>query len=141
MTRTFVVGDVPDELAEWHRLVKESLDASLAALREGASCKAVFDLSCEGFEAAGYTTPRTKEPGKPLDEGFISGLGHGVGLEVHEQPVFSRTSRESLLAGDVVTVEPGLYRPGFGGLRLEDVVLVTADGYENLTRYPYDLEP
>jgi Xaa-Pro aminopeptidase len=141
MTRTFVVGDVPSELAEWHRLVKESLDASLAAVRAGASCKAVFDVSCEGFEAAGHPTPRTKEPGKPLEEGFVSALGHGVGLEVHEEPVFRRASRDTLVAGDVVSVEPGLYRPGFGGLRLEDLVLVTDDGYENLTDYPYELTP
>jgi len=141
MTRTFAVGGVPDELAEWHRLVKDALDRSIDLIREGASCRAIYDASCEGFEAAGFPTDRKKLAGRPLQEGFFHGLGHGVGLEVHEQPQLGVTTRETLRAGDVVTVEPGLYRPGFGGLRLEDLVLVTADGSENLTRYPYDLAP
>ncbi|MGZ4431409.1 MAG: M24 family metallopeptidase, partial [Gaiellales bacterium] len=68
-------------------------------------------------------------------------LGHGVGLEVHDQPGLGMTSRAPLVAGDVVTVEPGLYRPGLGGLRLEDLVLITEDGAENLTDFPYELTP
>jgi len=80
MTRTFVVGEVSDELREWHRLVKESLDRSLAAIRPGVSGRAVYDVSCEVFEQAGHPTQRTKTPGEPLDEGFFHGLGHGVGL-------------------------------------------------------------
>ena len=83
----------------------------------------------------------TKQPGEVVEEGFIHGLGHGVGLEVHEEPGMGPANREPLVAGDVVTVEPGLYRPGFGGCRLEDLVLVTEDGAEVLTDYPYDLEP
>ena len=75
-----------------------------------------------------------------LVDGFFHSLGHGVGLEVHEQPALGKVGEE-LLAGDVVTIEPGLYRRGFGGCRLEDLVLVTADGAENLTEYPYDLAP
>ena len=75
-----------------------------------------------------------------LDHGFYHGLGHGVGLEVHEAPWLSRDPSE-LAVGDVITLEPGLYKPGFGGCRLEDLVLVTEDGAENLTQYPYDLQP
>ena len=75
-----------------------------------------------------------------LDSGFYHGLGHGVGLEVHEQPWLGRAPG-SLVAGDVVTLEPGLYRHGYGGVRLEDLALVTADGCENLTSFPYDLTP
>ena len=75
-----------------------------------------------------------------LRDGFFHGLGHGVGLEVHERPNLGR-SDERLIAGDVVTVEPGCYRPGFGGCRLEDLVLVTEDSYENLTDFPYELSP
>lgn len=140
MTRTFVVGDVPDELREWHRLVKQSLDDALSSVRDGAECRSIYNASCEVFEAAGLPTARTKEPGTPLEEGYY-GLGHGVGLEVHEQPILGRISQSTLRAGDVVTLEPGLYRPSLGGLRLEDLVLVTADGAENLTQYPYDLVP
>ena len=102
----------------------------------------VFDGSCEIFEAAGYPTQRTKTPGEPLEDGFFHALGHGVGLEVHEQPLIGMTGHDDLLvAGEVVAVEPGLYRSGFGGCRLEDLVLVTDDGAEKLTRFPYDLAP
>jgi Xaa-Pro aminopeptidase len=141
MTRTFVVGEIPDEIREWHRLVKEALDVSIARIADGVDGRDVFDASCEVFERAGHKTQRTKEPGKPLDEGFYHGLGHGVGLEVHEAPGMGLASKKPLQAGDVVTVEPGLYRQGFGGVRLEDLVLVTEDGAENLTRFTYDLAP
>ena len=141
MTRTFVVGEIRDEIREWHRLCKEALDASIERIADGADGRAIFDASCEVFERAGFPTQRTKEAGKPLDEGFYHGLGHGVGLEVHEAPGMGLASKKPLVAGDVVTVEPGLYRQGFGGVRLEDLVLVTEDGAENLTQFPYELEP
>ena len=97
--------------------------------------------TCELFEAAGYPTQRTKTDGETLDRGFIHSLGHGVGLSVHEEPFLGLNGHGPLVAGDVVAIEPGLYRPGFGGLRLEDLVLVTEDGAETLTRFPYDLTP
>ena len=74
-----------------------------------------------------------------LKSGFIHSLGHGVGLEVHEAPSLGLLGTDPLVAGDAVSVEPGLYRPGYGGLRLEDLVLVTDDGCENLTDFPYEL--
>jgi Xaa-Pro aminopeptidase len=141
MTRTFVVGDVPDEVAEWHRLTKQALDRAIADIRAGADGRAIFDGTCEIFEAAGEPTQRTKEPGTALSDGFFHGLGHGVGLEVHEAPGMGLAAKDELRAGDVVTVEPGLYRQGYGGVRLEDLVLVTENGAENLTQYPYDLAP
>lgn len=141
MTRTFVVGDVPDDVREWHRLCKEALDRAISEIKDGADGRGIFDGTCEIFEAAGEPTQRTKEPGKPLSNGFFHGLGHGVGLEVHEEPGMGLASKAPLMAGDVVTVEPGCYRQGYGGVRLEDLVLVTAAGAENLTQYPYDLEP
>jgi len=141
MTRTFVVGDVPDDVREWHRLVKEALDRAVAEIRSGVEGRAVFEHTCDIFEAAGEPTQRTKKPGETLGDGFFHGLGHGVGLEVHEAPGMGRLSRKTLVAGDVVTVEPGLYRVGYGGVRLEDIVLVTENGAEVLTDYPYDLEP
>jgi Xaa-Pro aminopeptidase len=141
MTRTFVVGEPPPELVEWHRLVLEALERGVADSRPGASGRAVYDSTCEIFESAGFPTQRTKEAGKPLEEGFFHGLGHGVGLEVHEAPSLGLYGVDTLVPGDVVTVEPGLYRPGFGGVRLEDLVLVTERGPENLTSFPYSLKP
>jgi Xaa-Pro aminopeptidase len=141
MTRTFVVGEIPDEVAAWHRLCKEALDRAVADTRAGVQAKAVYDATCDIFEGAGFPTQRTKEPGRALEEGFFHSLGHGVGLEVHEQPLLGMTGRVDLLAGEVLAMEPGLYRPGFGGCRLEDLLLVTEDGAENLTSFPYDLTP
>jgi Xaa-Pro aminopeptidase len=141
MTRTFVVGDVPDDVAEWHRLTKQALDRAISEIRDGADGRSIYDGTCDIYEAAGYPTQRTKEIGKTLSDGFFHGLGHGVGLEVHEQPGMGLASKKPLRAGDVVTVEPGLYKQGHGGVRLEDLVLVTPDGAENLTQYPYDLQP
>ena len=140
MTRTFVFGEPSAELREWYRLCKEALDRALGDVRAGVTGRSLFDGTCEIFEAAGYPTPRKKEEGVPLEEGFIHSLGHGVGLEIHEAPSLGLLGNDPLVAGDVVSVEPGLYRPGFGGLRLEDLVLVTEDGCENLTSFPYEVE-
>src|SRR6266540_1624968 len=140
MTRTFCIGEVPDELREYHRLVKESLDRSLEAVRAGVPGPELFEISCEPFHREGHKTLLNKKPGEVIEDGYFHSLGHGVGLDVHEQPGLARAGEE-LLAGDVVTLEPGLYRRGWGGCRLEDLVVVTETGAENLTQYPYDLEP
>jgi Xaa-Pro aminopeptidase len=140
MTRTYVVGEPAGEIARYHALCKEALDRSLDAIRPGRAGADVFRLACELFQAAGEPTLLSKKPGEILEDGFYHGLGHGVGLEVHEAPSLGRAPG-SMVAGDVVTLEPGLYRHGYGGVRLEDLVLVTEDGAENLTRYPYDLQP
>ena len=107
MTRTFVVGDVADDVREWHRLCKEALDRAIGEIRAGVEARAVFDGTCDIFEAAGEPTQRTKQPGETLADGFFHGLGHGVGLEVHEEPSLGRQANKKLVAGDVVTVEPG----------------------------------
>jgi Xaa-Pro aminopeptidase len=140
MTRVFVVGTPSDELREWHTLCKEALDRSVAAVKPGVSGSALHKISCDIFEEHGYPTLRSKEPGEVLRDGFYHSLGHGVGLEVHEEPSLGRAPGE-LVAGDVIAVEPGLYRHGYGGCRLEELVLVTESGPEVLTDYPYDLEP
>jgi Xaa-Pro aminopeptidase len=142
MTRTFVAGGEapPAELQEYWELTRASLAAVMPMLRPGVRCRDIHAASCEPFEAAGKPTVRTKEPNTALAEGYYHGLGHGVGLEVHERPNLGR-SDETLIAGDVVSVEPGCYRLGFGGCRLEDLVLVTEDGPEVLTDFPYSLSP
>jgi len=140
MTRTFVVGEPDEEIVEWHRLVKEAVDRTIDPIKPGVTGLELFEIACDIFEEAGQKTQRTKEPGKPLDEGFFHSLGHGVGLEVHEAPYLGLLGDKPFVAGDVVTIEPGLYRQGYGGVRLEDLVLVTDDGAEVLTSFPYDLE-
>jgi Xaa-Pro aminopeptidase len=110
------------------------------AIRPGVTGREIYDLACDVFEREGYPTQRTKGEGEVLDEGFYHSLGHGVGLEVHEPPSLGRAGEE-LVSGDVVAVEPGLYTTDFGGCMIEDLVLVTDDGCERLTEYPYDLVP
>ena len=100
MTRTFVVGEIPDEVAEWHRLCREALDARVARRSgPGVTGKSLFDAVCDIFEAAGYPTQRTKAEGEPLEDGFFHSLGHGVGLEVHEQPMLGITGHDDARRG------------------------------------------
>jgi Xaa-Pro aminopeptidase len=140
MTRTFVPGIVTEEVKRLHEHVRAALDIAFAALKPGSS-DAHAKVS-EYFRDHGFPTTLFHEEGSaPLREGFFHGLGHGVGLEVHERPWMSRRSDE-LVEGDVIAVEPGLYFAGAGGVRLEDTVLVTSDGIEFITDpYPYDLQP
>jgi len=140
MTRTFVLGDPPDELVDWQRMVLAALQQAVAGCQVAAQTHELYHATCNLFEDAGFATRRTAVPSLPLSEGFTHALGHGVGLELHEPP-FLGMSHDTLSAGDVVAVEPGLYRKGFGGVRLEDLVLITEGGPENLTSYPYDLKP
>ena len=140
MTRTFCVGPPPAELVEYHDLCREALERVYREIRPGAHGADLHRIACAVFEERGYPTQLTKTPGEVLEEGFFHSLGHGVGLEVHELPLLGRNGEE-IVAGDVLAVEPGVYRKGFGGCRLEDLVLVTDDGCELLTDFPYDLTP
>jgi len=140
MTRTYVVGEPSDEVKEWYALVKRALETSTAGVKPGVNGRTLFEQVCDQFQEAGYKTQLSKEPGEVLEDGFFHSLGHGVGLEVHELPSMGRSGQD-LVPGDVITIEPGLYRSGYGGLRLEDIVLVTDDGYDVITDYPYDLTP
>jgi Xaa-Pro aminopeptidase len=140
MTRTYVVGEISDEVREWHTLCKEALDRVVAAVRSGVNGRALFEIPCDLFTAHGYPTQLTKAPGEVLQDGFFHSLGHGVGLEVHERPSLGRAG-DDLVPGDVIALEPGLYRQGVGGVRLEDIAIVTDDGVEVVTNYQYELEP
>lgn len=140
MTRTFVVGEVPDELLRYHALCRKALALAYERIRPGITGAELHRAACELFEGHGFPTQLSKQPGEVLEDGFFHSLGHGIGLDVHELPGLGRTGEE-LVAGDVLAVEPGLYRRGFGGCRLEDLVLVTDDGCEVLTDYAYELEP
>jgi Xaa-Pro aminopeptidase len=140
MTRTFVVGEPPAELVRYHELVREALTIATAAVRPGVEGRVIYELVCDLFHEQGYETELTKPPGTVVTNGFFHGLGHGVGLEVHERPFLAR-STDVLRSGDVITLEPGLYRDGFGGCRLEDLVVVGERNARLLTRYAYDLAP
>jgi Xaa-Pro aminopeptidase len=140
MTRTFCLGEPPEELVRYHALVREALELAYSIIKPGMRGSEPHRAVCELFEAQGFRTQLSKEPGEVLEEGFFHGLGHGVGLEVHELPSLGRVGEE-IVPGDVLAVEPGLYRTGFGGCRLEDLVLVTEDGCETLVDYRYELAP
>lgn len=136
MTRTFVKGEAPDKIRAWYSTVEEAFEAALEAIEPGTTGAAVHDAVCDVFEAAGYPTLRTDET---TEDGFFHSTGHGIGLEVHEPPSLGSAGGE-LEPGHVVTVEPGLYEQGYGGVRIEDLVVVTEDGYRNLTDYHTRLE-
>lgn len=142
MTRTFVRGEISQAISELHQLALDAHERACADVRPGVTGIHLYGVACDVFEAAGHRTGRTKAPGETLREGFYFSLGHGVGLEVHEGPNLGRTGTEPLIAGDVIAVEPGTVVPGIGGARVEDLLIVTADGSERLTgAFPYGLVP
>lgn len=127
MTRTVASAEPSVEAREMYAVVLESHEAGLAAVHEGATCAEVDEACRRVIEAVGW------------GDAFMHGTGHGVGLEIHEAPRVGQTSNETLFIGDVVTVEPGVYIPGVGGVRIEDTVVVTPGGYESLTRTTKEL--
>lgn len=135
MTRTVVKGRAAPEVRRMYEAVREAQELVFSVLRAGVDGRAVHRKVQEFFRRRGF---RTGPRGRKM-EGFFHGTGHGVGLEIHEAPSLGvRGGR--IEAGSVVTVEPGLYYPGTGGVRLEDLVLVTRAGCQNLTRFPKVLE-
>jgi Xaa-Pro aminopeptidase len=135
ITRTVVKGKPSDALRRVYDMVLQGQELGLQMAKEGASGKAIHSAIQDLFEQAGYQTGIIDE----RMQGFFHGTGHGVGLEIHEPPRISRVD-DTLQAGHVVTVEPGLYYLGVGGVRIEDTVLVTSAGCENLTTFPKQFE-
>lgn len=140
MTRTFVVGGANAEISAWHTQSVEALELARSLVRPGTSGSEIHRAVCSFFERLGHPTGLSKPEGEVLRDGFFHGLGHGVGLDVHEAPWLGKFGHE-LVEGDVIALEPGLYRHGFGGVRVEDLLVVTADGCETLTIFPYALTP
>ena len=126
-TRTFKTGPLPERLEEAYAVCLEAQLAATEGIRPGLTCKEADGIARDIITAAGH------------GEHFGHPLGHGVGLEIHEDPRLSAISPATLEPGMVVTVEPGIYLPGLGGVRIEDLVIVTEDGCERLTGYPKEL--
>jgi Xaa-Pro aminopeptidase len=141
LTRTVVVGDVPAEVRRMHTAAMQALEAGIESIRAGVPACDVHNTICQVLVDRGYGTTT---PGFEGPEGVATmnhGTGHGVGLDIHEQPGLHGQNREPLAEGDVITVEPGLYLPGIGGVRIEDTGMVTAGGFENFTSITRSLDP
>jgi len=135
MTRTYVKGKAPSRIKKLYNTVRDGQKIGLDLLGDGRPAKDIHTAIQQHFDQHGYATG--KKDGKQC--GFFHGTGHGVGLDIHESPRISICD-EVLRQGQVVTVEPGLYYPGLGGVRLEDLTLITATGHRNLTNHPCTLE-
>lgn len=127
MTRTVVIGKASDKHQEIYQIVLDAQLAAISAIRPGMKGKEVDAIARNYIKEKGY------------GEYFGHGLGHSLGVEIHENPRFSVGGEEEIKEGMVITVEPGIYLPGFGGVRIEDVVVVTKDGVKNLTNSPKQL--
>ncbi len=135
MSRTVVRGKPSPELKRLYQTVKDAQEEAISRIRDGGNGAKIHQGICERFDEAGYRTGLVN--GRM--QGYFHGTGHGVGLDIHELPRISRTGSR-LQEGQIVTVEPGLYYPGLGAVRIEDMVLVTRDGCRNLTNFPKTFE-
>lgn len=135
MTRTFVKGTPSETIRKWYNLTHAAQQAAFDAIEPGATGADVHNAVCDVYEDAGEPTLRSDER---TETGFIHSTGHGIGLDVHERPRLA-PGGDQLEPGHVVTVEPGLYDPSVGGVRIEDFGVVTEAGFENLTDYPKQL--
>jgi len=142
LTRTFVVGRADSRARKMYAVVQQAQFDALDHLKAGVTGEASMNRACDVIERGGFETVRSLYSGrkKSVSRGFIHSLGHGVGLTIGESPYLSFNSRTYLKAGEVVTVEPGVYRPGYGGVRIEDTVLIRSKGIENLTPIEKELE-
>ncbi|OFV68637.1 MAG: Xaa-Pro dipeptidase [Candidatus Syntrophoarchaeum caldarius] len=132
MTRTVLVGEPAKEVLEMYETVLDAKKRAIGMVKAGVDASEIHSTVNDTFEARGYGTLRKKSR-----SGFIHLTGHGVGLSLHEDPVIGE-NEYTLQAGNVITIEPGLYIPSVGGVRIEDMILVRANGSENLTNFPSD---
>lgn len=137
MTRTVVKGKASKEVKKMFEAVSDARTASIDAIKAGVVGSDVYNVCCNVLEKAGYATTRG---GKQITRGMNHGLGHGVGLQVHEGPGMGELTKSALAEHNIVTVEPGLYDPTIGGVRIEDIVEVTKKGCNNLTKMEIVLE-
>jgi Xaa-Pro aminopeptidase len=127
MTRTVFIGNYTDEQKRVWEIVNEAKNRAMAAITPGVSCDEIDKIARDYITEKGY------------GDAFGHGLGHSVGLEIHEYPACNKSCREKLLPGMIMTIEPGIYLPGRFGVRIEDMVVITETGYENLAQTPIKL--
>ncbi|MFA5268299.1 MAG: Xaa-Pro peptidase family protein [Methanoregula sp.] len=130
MTRTFVKGEPSQEILEMYTALREAKQLAISRVKSGVSGADLYQIVVDYFKEQGYDSDT---------RGFVHNLGHGVGLQIHELPTVGPSGNQPLEAGNVITIEPGLYYPGIGGVRLEDIGAVTKKGFDNFTVFPEDL--
>lgn len=138
-TRTVVHGDIPDEIRRMHEVVVRAKEAGIAATHAGTTGEHVHRATIQVIEQEGFELGLPEEGDSPSRCAMTHGTGHGVGLEVHEPPLLD-FGGPPLLPGEALTIEPGLYRPDLGGVRVEDLVIVTGDSCRNLNQLPEQLD-
>lgn len=141
LTRTVVVGEVSEEVRKMHAAVLQALDVGIESISAGVTGKEVHSNVCQVLVDRGFGTTSKGFEGPDGVAKMIHSTGHGVGLDVHEEPSVRETATQSLEAGDVITVEPGLYLLGLGGVRIEDTGMVTGSGFKNFTTLTRSLDP
>lgn len=139
MSRTVCIGTPPERLKKMYNTVRDAQELAIAMVAPGVVCSDIQNAVEKLFIKRGY---KTSGKGKEFAyaEGFVHGVGHGVGTSIHEEPRIGTDTKGVLEEGDVITIEPGLYYKDIGGVRLEDMILVTANGRKNLTNFVKKLE-
>lgn len=130
MTRTYVKGTASDKVLAMYQAVRDAQALAQQAIKPGVTCEELYTVSADSIRKSGFDVG---------EKGYTHSLGHGLGVAVHESPALGRGSKDVLSVGQVITLEPGLYYEEYGGVRIEDTVVVTEEGCTNLTNYPKEL--
>jgi Xaa-Pro aminopeptidase len=141
ITRTVVIGEISDEVKRMHAAVLQALDAGIESVAPGVPARDVHHGVCQVLVDRGYGTTTPGYEGNGDGPKMNHSTGHGIGLDVHEEPKVRASEKAPLQEGDVITVEPGLYQMGLGGVRVEDLGIVTEDGFKNFTTLTRSLDP